>query len=188
MDGAQGSLAQPRYLTDEGRLYFDSRDALSAADTNNGVEDVYQYEPTEQGTCRTAGGCVSLISSGRSSYDSNLLAADSSGSNVFFTTRQQLVPRDQDSLIDLYDARVEGGIPADYAGPPTECSGEGCQPAQPGVPSEASPASSTVEGNGNVKPEKKKKAHKKKHHKKKHHPSKKRKGTKQAKHGQGSAK
>ncbi|HET7444453.1 MAG TPA: hypothetical protein VFJ57_07325 [Solirubrobacterales bacterium] len=162
---APGFLSQPHFLTDEGRLFFDSRDALSSLDTNNGVEDVYQYEPTGVGSCTKAGGCVSLISSGRGSYDSNLLTADPSGANVFFTTRQRLVPRDQDALIDLYDARVGGGIAAEREVPPSECVGEGCQPPGP-VPSQPLPSSSSFEGSGNAtpkKPAKKKKKHKKKH-------------------------
>jgi hypothetical protein len=35
---------QPRFLSDGGRLFFDSEDALVPLDTN-GTEDVYEYEP-----------------------------------------------------------------------------------------------------------------------------------------------
>lgn len=184
---APGSLAQPRYLTNDGRLYFDTRDELSTVDTNNQVEDVYQYEPAGVGSCARAGGCVGLISSGRGSYDSNFLAIDSTGDNVFFTTRQQLVPRDQDALIDLYDARVGGGIAADFAAPPAECLGEGCQPPPPPVQGEPSPGSAAFQGPGNPKPKKAKKKHHKKHHK--HHKKKKGKhhGS-SAKHGRGGSK
>lgn len=180
--GAQGFLEQPRYLTNQGRLYFDSRDALAANDTNNGVEDVYQFEPFGSGSCGSQGGCVSLLSTGRSRFDSNFLASDPSGMNVFFTTRDRLVPIDEDALIDLYDARVGGGLEFDYAVPPAECSGEGCQPSQPAIPAEAGAASTTVEGNGNVKPKKKSKKHtkKKKHkNKKKSHRQSKHRPTKQ---------
>jgi hypothetical protein len=171
MTNAAGSLSQPRYLTSNGRLYFDTRDELSPLDTNGQVEDVYQYEPAGTGSCAQAGGCVALLTSGRGAYDSNFLATDLAGDNVFFTTRQQLVPRDQDALIDLYDARVGGGIAADYAALPPECLGEGCQPSAVSPPSELSASSATLEGSGNVKPKEhhKKKHHKKKHHKKKHH-------------------
>lgn len=148
MTNAAGYLEQPRYLTNEGRLYFDSRDALSSFDTNNGVEDVYQYEPDGIGSCGETGGCVSLISSGTGPYDSNFLAMDSSGNNVFFTTRQQLVPRDRDGLIDLYDARAGGGIASEANAPPKECQGEGCQPLLP-APAEPTTNSGSAEG-GNV--------------------------------------
>jgi hypothetical protein len=34
-----------------------------------------------------------------------------SGSDVFFLTRDQLVPRDGNQNYDIYDARVDGGVP-----------------------------------------------------------------------------
>ncbi len=151
--GAQGFLAQPRYLTDSGRLYFDTRDSLTIADTN-GVEDVYQYEPGGLGSCNDQGGCVALISNGRGGSDANFLTVDESGENVFFTTRNALVPADRDQLIDLYDARVGGGIPEPP--PPVVCGGEACQPPTP-VPAEPSPTSQPPLGSGNYKPPKCKK-------------------------------
>ncbi|HET7443600.1 MAG TPA: fibronectin type III domain-containing protein, partial [Solirubrobacterales bacterium] len=165
---AEAALPQPRYLTDSGRLYFDSRDALSALDTNNGVEDVYQFEPQGVGSCVTAGGCVSLISSGSDAYDANFLTMDASGGNVFFTTRNQLLPADVDQLIDLYDARVGGGIAEPEPQPP--CQGDGCQPPTPPVPARPLLGSSSFEGPGNAKPKKQnnnKQKNKQKKHKKK---------------------
>jgi hypothetical protein len=186
MMNAEGFLAQPRYLTDSGRLLFDSRDALSALDTNNGVEDVYQYEPQGLGGCTDAGGCVSLISSGRGAFDSNFLTMDPSGDNVFFTTRQRLVPRDTDGLIDLYDARVGGGIAAESEAPQPPCQGEACQPP-PVVPPEPQPSTSGFLGEGNLteppptkcpkgKVRKNGKCIKKKKAQKKHHSKKRAKG------------
>jgi hypothetical protein len=140
---APGSLPQPRYLTDSGRLYFDSQDALVPADTNGRAEDVYQFEPLGVGGCERGDGCVSLISGGRSATDSNFLAIDATGDNLFFTTRDRLVPADADELIDLYDARVEGGFPSRPESPSGEV------PAAP-VPLEPSPSSAIVVGSGNV--------------------------------------
>ena len=148
--GPEGSLPQPRYLTDAGRLYFDSRDSLTYLDTNAGAEDVYQYEPQGVGSCKLVGGCVALISAGREASDSNFLALDVSGDNVFFTTRDRLVPADQDEQIDLYDARVGGGFAT--PAPPIPCSGEACQ-ASTAAPFEPSPASGSP-GSGNHKPPK----------------------------------
>jgi hypothetical protein len=168
---AEAPLAQPRYLTDEGRLYFDSQDSLSPFDTNNGIEDVYQYEPNGSGACRREAGCVNLISAGREPVDSNFLAMDESGKNVFFTTRDQLVRADSDGLIDLYDAREGGGIPSQSEIARGECQGEACQPPV-SPPSDPTPASSSFQGAGNVveKTQAKKKQHKvKKHKAKKRH-------------------
>ena len=70
-------LYQSRYLTDGGRLFFNSSDALVAQDTNSS-EDVYEYEPPAgaeapaRDTCTSASatyspvslGCIDLISNG----------------------------------------------------------------------------------------------------------------------------
>ncbi len=141
------SLPQPRYLTDSGRLYFDSQDSLSPFDTNEGIEDVYQFEPQEIGDCEREGGCVALISAGRSNVDSNFLAADATGKNVFFTSRDRLVAADQDGLIDLYDAREGGGT---FQEP--ESRSEELPLQIP--PFEPTPASPTLDDPGNVKPPK----------------------------------
>jgi hypothetical protein len=142
-----GAFAQQRYLTDSGRVFFDSRDSLNPADTNGDVEDVYEYEPKGVGSCEREGGCVSLISAGRFGVDSNFLAADPSGKNVFFTTRDKLIPADKDELIDLYDAREGGGLSPEAGA--SECQGEACQPA-PIVPSRPPLGSLAQRGAGNL--------------------------------------
>ncbi len=97
----QGVLSR-NLLTDTGRVFFETAEALAPSDTN-GVLDVYEYE----------GGHVYLISSGTSSFESNLEGASESGNDVFFRSNQQLVPQDnQPGQIVIYDARVAGGFPA----------------------------------------------------------------------------
>jgi hypothetical protein len=185
---AQGSLPQPRYLTDSGRLYFDTGDTLSVFDTNEGVEDVYQYEPQGVGTCTREGGCVTLISAGHEGVDSNFVTMDPSGKNVFFTTRDQLALKDHDDLIDLYDAREGGGIASESETARGECQGEACQPLYV-APNDPTPGSSSFEGAGNVEEKKAAKKHKKKHAKKHKHASKhKRSQGRAAKHNRGGAK
>lgn len=146
--GSPPSLAQPRYLNNSGRLYFDTQDSLAPSDTNGNVEDVYQFEPAGIGSCARATGCVSLISAGRDGVDSNFLAMDEEGENVFFTSRDRLVPADTDELIDLYDARANGGIAAESELPPKGC-GEGCLP--PTSTQSEQPTSSSLTDPGNVK-------------------------------------
>lgn len=166
---APRAAPQPRYLTNAGRLYFDTQDSLTPFDTNDGVEDVYQYEPEGIGSCKREGGCVSLISAGHEPIDSNFLAADESGKNVFFTSRDQLVLKDRDDLIDLYVAREDGGIGAETEAARPSCQGEACVPAL-APPNDPTPGSSSFEGAGNVDEHKaaKKKHKKKKKHAKKH--------------------
>ena len=141
---------QPRYLTDSGRLYFDSQDRLSPRDANGRVEDVYEYEPSGAGSCARAGGCVSLITPGSGSVDSNFLALDETGANVFFTTRERLVLSDTDELVNVYDAREAGGFAAaESETTQPECQGEACQPS-PEAPSQPNLGSTALRGAGNV--------------------------------------
>jgi DNA-binding beta-propeller fold protein YncE len=147
-------LVQPstRFLTDSGRLYFDSFESLSPNDVNGGVEDVYEYEPDGVGTCGREAGCVSLISTGHGAYDSGFFSVDESGGNVFFSTRNRLLPADKDELVDLYDAREGGGIAAETETERPECQGEACQhPVEP--PIDSTPGSLTYQGPGNEAPE-----------------------------------
>jgi hypothetical protein len=165
VSGALNGFAQPTYLTDQGRLYFDSRDSLSPFDTNQGVEDVYELEPEGVGDCSRSDGCLRLISAGREPNDSNFAAIDATGKNVFFTTRDKLALKDHDEFYDLYDAREGGGIAAETETARGECQGEACQP-QTSAPNDPTPASSSFEGAGNVHEAKAKKAKKHKHAKK----------------------
>jgi hypothetical protein len=154
----QTQLYQPRYLSDDGaRLFFDSFEALVLGDTN-GKQDVYQWEAAGAGGCGaeapsyvpTSEGCLSLISSGQSPSDSEFLDASASGSDVFFTTVEGLLPQDY-GLIDVYDARVGGGFPPP-PNPVPACEGEACQgPLTP--PDDPTPASAGFRGAGNVKAE-----------------------------------
>jgi hypothetical protein len=152
---------QPSYLSDSGRLFFDSPDALVPADTN-GTEDVYQYEPPRGGegeppndTCTTesptygpaSGGCVDLISSGTSAFESAFLGASENGDDVFFLTSAALSPRDTDTSLDVYDARVGGG---ETEPPPLPaCEGDACQ-SPVGAPEDLTPGSLTFQGPGNL--------------------------------------
>jgi hypothetical protein len=96
---------QSRYLSDNGRLYFNSIDGLVSADVNKKA-DVYQYEPSGAGNCASAPGCVGLISSGTSDRESAFLDASTSGDDVFFLTAAPLLSQDRDTNFDVYDAHV----------------------------------------------------------------------------------
>jgi DNA-binding beta-propeller fold protein YncE len=143
----QGSLfPQPRNLSDDGRVFFDSLDTLSPYDINGRVGDVYEYEPDDIGSCTRVNGCIFMISSGHDTSDSNFVAADSSGENVFFTTRSRLVSGDVSDLYKLYDARLNGGF-AEVT--PPACTGTGCQGVPGSPPIFATPSSVTFTGVGN---------------------------------------
>ncbi|HEX3911742.1 MAG TPA: hypothetical protein VHW67_13685 [Solirubrobacteraceae bacterium] len=154
------SLYQSRYLSNSGRLFYNASDSLVKQDVNNGKEDVYQYEPTGTGDCvteNTTGGCVALISSGKSEHESAFLDASESGNDVFFLTSSSLIPTlDTDKAFDIYDARVCSGAGAEEACPPTAlppappCNGEGCRPAPGSQPNYGTPASATGTASGNL--------------------------------------
>ena len=161
--GFFGADYQPRYLSDEGRLFFNSWDGLVPGDTN-GTADVYQFEPAGVGSCGegvalgssvyvpASGGCTSLISSGTSPLESAFLDASESGDDVFFETSAKLVPQDTDDALDVYDAHVCGvgwQCPPPPPPPLPACEGDACQsPAS--APEDPTPDSLTFTGPGNL--------------------------------------
>ena len=146
--------ASRAFAEDGGRLFFNAFTPLTSADSNEAT-DVYQWELPGTGNCTgtaqsfvsSAGGCISLISSGTSPQDSEFVDAAEGGDDVFFTTESSLVKKDP-SEIDIYDARVGGGFVEPVA--PTGCVGESCQPVPP-PPVDPSPTTSKNSGPGNVK-------------------------------------
>lgn len=108
-----------RSINDQGTLlFFQSPEALVPEDVNGKV-DVYQYDLRRGG--------LTLISSGRGTYDAYFGDASADGSEVFFATRNKVIADlDRDHLIDLYVARAGATphVPQDVA---PECVGETCQ-------------------------------------------------------------
>lgn len=156
------ALYQPRYLTNSGREFFNSTDALVPQDKNS-VEDVYEFEPPGVGDCADtsstysalAGGCIGLVSSGSAKEESAFLDASESGDEVFFLTQARLTTTDIDSAFDVYDAHVctsSSPCPPPPAPPSPACQGDACQnPSAP--PKEETPSSLTYKGPGNAVPQ-----------------------------------
>ncbi len=170
-------LYQPRYLDDNGRLFFNSPVGLVPQDAN-GKEDVYEFEPAGVGSCtnstatgtqiyvnEVAGspveGCIGLISSGTSSEESAFLDASGKGQggeegqDVFFMTAAKLSGADVDGAMDVYDAHTCSSAspcpPA--AGPvaPACTTAESCRAASPPQPAiYGAPSSETFSGAGNL--------------------------------------
>ncbi len=157
------AMYQSRYLSDEGRLFFDSHDALVAHDTN-GTWDVYEYEPPGVGGCSASSsafsagssGCVGLISSGTSSEESAFLDASETGNDVFFLTAAKLVPADRDTSFDVYDAHVcssESPCITEPVSPPACTTTDSCREApEPQPQLFGPPSSATLAGPGNPAP------------------------------------
>jgi WD40-like Beta Propeller Repeat len=162
--GTSMSRYQSRYLSDSGRLFFDSNDALVPQDVN-GTQDVYEYEQAGVGDCHMSsvsfsgrsGGCVGLISSGDSAEESAFLEASETGGDVFFLTKAKLALQDFDNALDVYDAHECGVQAPCFVSPPVvppPCStGDSCKASPSPQPSIFGPSSSaTFSGAGNVVP------------------------------------
>ena len=156
----QSQFYASRALSEDGsHLFFNSFTPLVPRDVN-GKADVYQWQAADSRVaCEAAGaeryvpssaGCLSLISSGESASDSTFVDASPTGRDVFFTTDSSLVSQDP-GLVDVYDARIDGGFapPAN----PAPCEGEACQAAQPLPPSPVTATAGYGAGNPqNLKP------------------------------------
>jgi hypothetical protein len=196
---ANAAATSPRFLTAGGdRVFFQSTEALVAGDVNGlagcprvgsssqsypACQDVYEWEAPGTGSCEVGGpgyspnnqGCLYLISTGKSDEPSFFADASESGEDVFFFTRERLVGQDTDQLVDVYDARIGGGLAAQNPQTPVACEGEAsCKPATTSPP----PYSAPPQFSGPPSPEPKRprkgcaKAKGKKHchkHGKKHH-------------------
>jgi hypothetical protein len=180
-------IYQQRYLNDAGELFFSTEDRVAPADTNN-TSDVYEYSD----------GRARLLSPGDTEDEAVFADASENGGDAFFTTRQRLVGSDKDSIVDLYDARVSGGIEAQNELPSVPCLDEGCKPSATEQLVSALPGSGTFIGPENPPAlfhQKKiaKRAGKVRHKKKRRKKIKKKSGRKSntkrsVKHGRGGAK
>jgi hypothetical protein len=165
-DPPGGATFLTRNLSANGkRVFFQTSDALLPADTNGNsgcptvkggytCMDVYEWEAKGEGSCESEsqnGGCLYLISSGRSPDPSYFLDASTSGNDVFLFTPQQLVPGDRDQLEDVYDASAGGGLASQHQLTPPTCDSTACA-ANPPPPPPQSLASSSFSGPGNAKP------------------------------------
>jgi hypothetical protein len=120
--------SEKRNLLNDGTLYFETGEKLLKADENE-TTDVYEYN--------AEGGTINLISSGNGEGPSHFMGATSEGGNVLFSTDQALLPADENNSVDIYDARINGGVVSPVPTP---------RPCQDGCP--ATPGSATFYGPG----------------------------------------
>lgn len=122
------------FMSDDGRTFFSTDDALVPRDTNEG-SDVYEYTD----------GRPQLISSGIGATQHNaagkvipvsLMGVGVDGTDVYFSTFETLVPQDHNgAFLKFYDARTDGGFLTSPEAPPCEaadeCHGVGSAPPPP---------------------------------------------------------
>jgi hypothetical protein len=205
---AIAATVSSRNLSADGnRVFFETSEALVAEDTNgadgcprSGTQlypsctDVYEWEAPGSGSCKAGGpayspnnnGCLYLISRGKGEEPSLFADASASGDDVYFFTRDPLVGGDTDSIVDVYDARVGGGLAAQNPVPRPPCEGEACKPAATPPPPYSAPPSFSGPGNPapkNCKPKQGKHKHKgcgKKKHRKHQKDGKRQKGSRRS--------
>jgi len=120
--------------------------------------DVYEWEAQGTGSCEAPravaeGGCLYLLSTGQDEYPAQLADASADGSDAYFFARSRLVGQDEDQLLDVYDARVLGGLAAqNQPPPPVPCEAEGCKGPASARPEPSSPGSAAFLGPGNPAP------------------------------------
>lgn len=144
LEPTASAVQMRRWVSEDGdRVFFESEAPLVEQDTN-GARDVYEWEPAGAGECVETEGCIYLLSGG---VETTAFFADASanGDDVFIATRQRLTVEDENELVDLYDARVDGA----RAVTPPECTGTGCQGVPAQAPIFATPSSVTFNGVGN---------------------------------------
>jgi hypothetical protein len=147
----------PNLTIDGGEVFFQTVDALVPGDVNGSV-DVYEW---------SKGDGVSLISAGHGEGASYLYGATPDGHDVFFLTREQLLPADHNNGVgSIYDARVGGGFPGGQAVLP--CQENACQGPVSAAPSLSVPASTAVSGAAGSKRRHRHKARRKSKHAAKH--------------------
>lgn len=171
-----------RFITEDGRVFFsETADPLVPKDTDE-VEDVYEFSE----------GHAQLISAGTGSaltgYDGyntqfaagGLVGVSANGVDAYISTIDTLTSQDHNGTrYKIYDARVNGGFPAERVPPDCEAADE-CH-----GPSSTAPTLPPDRTSANLGPVKKVKHHKKRHHKrhhrKHHHKKKNKKGKRGAK-------
>ena len=134
-------------VSDDGsRVFFTSAAPLTPAAVS-GAPSVFEYRE----------GGLYLLSDGKDTSDTGrgtstveVLGADPSGGDVFFTTASRLVPQAGDTQQALYDAREEGGFPA--LALTSGCMGETCQGPSAVLAGLPSPGSVTQGAGDNLTP------------------------------------
>ena len=167
----EGSL-NGRFMSDDGRVFFSTRDALTPRDAD-GITDIYEY----------VNGRAQLISTGIGETNGSgaaivgLVGVSADGTDAFFSTYETLVGQDRNGpFYKFYDARTGGGFR--FVPPQAPCAAadecHGPSSSSPAAPQLGTSADLGSGGNAHSSKNKKKK------HRKKH---KKRKGKRQRRHG-----
>jgi hypothetical protein len=163
VNATQGVPSPSSFSADGDYAFFDTASALVPQDVDHEIapvnaagegeyvdyspsSDVYEWRKEGVNGCAHVQGCLSLISSGLGGFKVLLLGTAHDGRDVFFSDFSQLVPSDNDTAGDVYDARIGGGFPT--RAPSVECEGDACSTPVT-APIDQTPSSLTFSGSGN---------------------------------------
>jgi hypothetical protein len=108
------------FMAEDGRTFFSTDEALVHGDTNHG-EDVYEYVNGRPQLITTGTGDAGAGKEENTAQSfPGLVGVSSDGTDVYFSTRDTLVPQDHNGVfLKFYDARAGGGFSAEP--PPPGC-------------------------------------------------------------------
>jgi hypothetical protein len=162
-----------RFLTDDGRVLFDTTEPLVRRDTNAGIDrdgnltgaDVYEFVDGRPQLITTGTG-TGLPNRKSSASVAGLYGVSANGVDVYFGTYETLVGQDRNGQqLKLYDARTNGGFP--FIPPPAPCAAadecHGPSSVPPALP--ASGTGTALGAGGNSDQGRKRKHRKRKHQK-----------------------
>ncbi len=127
------------FMSDDGRTFFSTQDALVPQDTD-GVIDSYEFVSNRP----------QLLSSGTAdrAEGTGFVGVSSDGVDAYFMTKESYVGQDSvGPFLKFYDARTGGGIPFDPPPPPCEAADE-CHGPASGPPAQIPFGTSPPLGNG----------------------------------------
>jgi len=130
---ALGSMGG-RFITDDGRVFFDTEEALDPRDSN-GAKDTYEFvdgRPQLIGTGTGEAGAGAIFTA---ESVPGLYGVSADGTDVYFGTFETLVGQDRNGSgqLKFYDARTNGGFP--FVPPPPSCAAaDECHGPSSGVP------------------------------------------------------
>ncbi len=165
-----------RFITDDGRVFFDTPEPLDPRDTNAGTgvngevegTDVYEFVDGRPQLITTGTGTGSSAKGFSGESVPGLYGVSADGVDVYFGTFDTLVGQDRNGQsLKFYDARTNGGFP--FTPPPAPCAAaDECHGPSSGPPAAVPNGSGASLGQGgNVRPAKKQRKHHKRKHKKK---------------------
>ena len=133
------------FMSNDGRSFFSTEDPLVPTDTNE-EQDVYEYNEGRPQLITTGTGTSQAHLGGfggsGNKGEEGLAGVSADGVNVYFSTRDILVPQNHNGpFLAFYDARTDGGFPYEPPLAPCEaadeCHGAGnAPPVRPTVASE----------------------------------------------------